>query len=130
MRTAGFENLGKGEALRQRDTPHAGDGEPEGIATGRAGQSGRQTSSGGSKSAEPMRPTAVRITCGVLGVGLIGSADFDPPYSLPSTRSSTQQPRTCVASGPRRWFRMASLSQPASCRASARIGVRSNAFSS
>jgi len=50
-------------------------------------------------------------------------------YSLPRTRSTTEQPLTC-SPGCRQWFKMSSFSQPASCRASARMGIRSNAFSS
>src|SRR5262249_55674005 len=41
-------------------------------------------------------------------------------HPLPKTRSTTQQPRTC-GPGPRQWLRMSSLSQPASCSASATL---------
>src|SRR5262245_61264988 len=50
-------------------------------------------------------------------------------YPLPSSKSTTQHPRTC-GSGPRRWIRMSALSQPASSRASLRMGSRSKARSS
>ena len=39
-------------------------------------------------------------------------------YCLPSTKSTTQHPRTC-GPGPRQWPKISSLSHPASCRASA-----------
>ena len=45
-------------------------------------------------------------------------------YSLPVSKSTTQQPLTC-GPGPRQWLMTSSLSQPASIRASARIGMRS-----
>src|SRR5205823_1898984 len=43
-------------------------------------------------------------------------------HSLPSTKSTTQQPRTCGPS-PRQWSRMSAFSHPASCSASDRIGM-------
>ncbi len=49
-------------------------------------------------------------------------------HSFPSTKSTTQQPRTC-SPGCRQWVSTSSLSQPASWRASARIGIRSKARS-
>ncbi len=51
-----------------------------------------------------------------------------PPLSFPRMRSTTQQPRTC-SPPPRQWARISALSQPASSRASARIGRRSKARS-
>ena len=42
-------------------------------------------------------------------------------YSFPSTRSTTQHPRTCDP-GPRQWSSTSAFSHPASCRASARTG--------
>src|SRR5262249_21211766 len=44
-------------------------------------------------------------------------------HALPSTRSITQQPRTCVRDASRQWESMSALSQPASWSASARIGI-------
>src|SRR5262249_10931627 len=49
-------------------------------------------------------------------------------HVFPSTRS-TKQPLTC-SPGCRQWVRMSALSQPASSRASARMGIRSKARSS
>ncbi len=49
-------------------------------------------------------------------------------HAFPNTRSTTQHPRTCGPS-PRQWFSTSGLSHPASWSASARIGIRSNAFS-
>ena len=45
-----------------------------------------------------------------------------PAHAFPSTRSTTQHPRTC-GPGPRQWSRTSSLSHPASWSASARIGI-------
>jgi len=50
-------------------------------------------------------------------------------YVTHSSRSSTQQPRTCGPSR-RRWPNISALSQPASSRASAKTGRRSKARSS
>ena len=44
-------------------------------------------------------------------------------HAFPSTRSTTQHPRTCGPFASRQWLRMSSLSQPASWSASARIGI-------
>ena len=49
-------------------------------------------------------------------------------YAFPSSRSTTQHPRACGPS-PRQWASTSALSHPASSRASARIGSRSNARS-
>ena len=68
-------------------------------------------------------------------VGPHGIADFELAriacgcHSFPSRRSTTQHPRTC-GPAPRQWSRMSASVQPASSRASARIGMRSKARSS
>ncbi len=43
-----------------------------------------------------------------------GPSALKKDHSFPSTRSTTQHPRTCVALASRQWLRMSSLSHPAS----------------
>src|SRR5262249_40570943 len=50
-------------------------------------------------------------------------------YSFPNSRSTTQQPRTCPL-GWRQWLRRMTSWQPASSKASAKMGNKSNVFSS
>ncbi|HKB35596.1 MAG TPA: biotin/lipoyl-binding protein [Gemmataceae bacterium] len=61
--------------------------------------------------------------CGMRGVTADLLAGQQLRHLLPSSRSTTQQPRTC---GPpsRQWSRMSALSQPASSRASDRTARR------
>lgn len=72
--------------------------------------------------ARPVSSRRARITCGETDSSHSRSVIAQ---SFPRTRSNAQQPRTCEP-GPRRWSSISRSWHPASCRASASSGIRSN----
>ena len=114
--------VGQGRStLDERDVPDRPEGCHQAHSSRRAIRQGRQ----GLRGVEEQDRAACSPRYARLSLRIVQSS----PHTLPNNISTTQHPFTCIP-GWRQWLRIAASVQPASSRASARMGKRSKARSS